>query len=178
MSVSHAPAPVQVEVSSLLEMLGGIADPRDRRGVRHGLAAVLGVAVIGHPGWCGQLPRVGLARGGSVPGAVGAAGCALACSYAGRAASLRTPTATLPTSSPAGATTWGLRGVSHASLPPHNQGVWTEEPTRQPAGHYLQTRSLRARSRLTSWPRCRTRANVGVDTIQRPHCSPWPCARS
>ncbi|MGW2721771.1 zinc ribbon domain-containing protein [Streptomyces sp. NPDC001492] len=49
-------------------------------------------------------------------------------SYAGRAASLRTPTGTLPTSSPAGARTRGLRGVSHASLPPR-RGVWTEEPT-------------------------------------------------
>ncbi len=41
-------------------------------------------------------------------------------SHAGRAASLRTPTGTLPTSSPAEARTRGPRGVSHASLPPHN----------------------------------------------------------
>jgi len=40
--VSHA----HVETSSLLEMLAGIADPRDPRGVRHPLVAVLGVAVV------------------------------------------------------------------------------------------------------------------------------------
>jgi DDE_Tnp_1-associated len=33
-------------VSSLLEMLAGIRDPRDPRGVRHRLVAVLGVAVV------------------------------------------------------------------------------------------------------------------------------------
>jgi predicted transposase YbfD/YdcC len=42
MPVSHA----QAEISSLLEMLAGIADPRDPRGVRHPLPAVLGAAVI------------------------------------------------------------------------------------------------------------------------------------
>ncbi|WP_433462769.1 ISAs1 family transposase [Spirillospora sp. CA-128828] len=42
MPVSHA----QAGVSSLLEMLAGIADPRDPRGVRHPLLAVLGVAVV------------------------------------------------------------------------------------------------------------------------------------
>jgi hypothetical protein len=35
--------------------------------------------------------------------------------------------------------------VSHASLPPH-KGVWTEEPTQQPVGRYLQARSFRAGS--------------------------------
>ncbi|TLP59706.1 transposase family protein [Microbispora triticiradicis] len=39
MPVSHAPSP-------LLEMLAGITDPRDRRGIRHPLPAVLGVAVV------------------------------------------------------------------------------------------------------------------------------------
>lgn len=42
MPVSHA----QAEVSSLLEMLAGITDPRDPRGIRHRLLAVLGVAVV------------------------------------------------------------------------------------------------------------------------------------
>ncbi|WP_219461616.1 ISAs1 family transposase [Nonomuraea rhizosphaerae] len=42
MPVSHA----QAQVSSLLEMIEGIADPRDPRGVRHPLVAVLGVAVL------------------------------------------------------------------------------------------------------------------------------------
>jgi predicted transposase YbfD/YdcC len=41
-SVSHA----QAEVSSLLEMLAGITDPRDPRGIRHRLVAVLGIAVV------------------------------------------------------------------------------------------------------------------------------------
>jgi predicted transposase YbfD/YdcC len=36
----------RAEVSSLLEMLAGITDPRDPRGVRHRLVAVLGVAVV------------------------------------------------------------------------------------------------------------------------------------
>jgi hypothetical protein len=40
--VSHA----QAGVSSLLEMLAGITDPRDPRGVRHPLLAVLGTAVV------------------------------------------------------------------------------------------------------------------------------------
>jgi DDE_Tnp_1-associated len=40
--VSHA----QGEVSSLLQMLAGIDDPRDPRGVRHPPVAVLGVAVV------------------------------------------------------------------------------------------------------------------------------------
>ncbi|RGA02604.1 transposase family protein [Microbispora triticiradicis] len=30
----------------MLEMLAGITDPRDRRGIRHPLPAVLGVAVV------------------------------------------------------------------------------------------------------------------------------------
>ncbi|MEU7744697.1 ISAs1 family transposase [Nonomuraea sp. NPDC049158] len=42
MPVSHA----QAKVSSLLEMIAGITDPRDPRGVRHPLVAVLGVAVL------------------------------------------------------------------------------------------------------------------------------------
>lgn len=42
MPVSHA----QAEVSSLREMLAGITDPRDPRGIRHRLLAVLGVAVV------------------------------------------------------------------------------------------------------------------------------------
>lgn len=42
MPVSHA----QAEVSSLLEMLAGITDPRDPRGIRHRLVAVLGVTVV------------------------------------------------------------------------------------------------------------------------------------
>ncbi len=42
MPVSHARA----DVGSLLGMLAGIADPRDPRGVRHLLGAVLGVAVV------------------------------------------------------------------------------------------------------------------------------------
>lgn len=33
-------------VSSLLEMLAGIGDPRDPRGVRHRLVAVLGAAIV------------------------------------------------------------------------------------------------------------------------------------
>jgi predicted transposase YbfD/YdcC len=41
-SVSHA----RVAVSSLLGMLASVTDPRDPRGVRHRLAAVLGVAVV------------------------------------------------------------------------------------------------------------------------------------
>jgi predicted transposase YbfD/YdcC len=40
--VSHG----QAQVSSLLELLAGITDPRDPRGVRHPLAAVLGIAVV------------------------------------------------------------------------------------------------------------------------------------
>jgi predicted transposase YbfD/YdcC len=40
--VSH----VQADVSSLLKMLAGITDPRDPRGVRHPLVAVLGIAVM------------------------------------------------------------------------------------------------------------------------------------
>ncbi|MFI1398231.1 hypothetical protein [Streptomyces sp. NPDC020681] len=39
--------------------------------------------------------------------------------------------------------TCGLRGVSHAPLPPH-RGVWTEEPTQQPVGCYLQVLSFGA----------------------------------
>ncbi|GAA4484731.1 hypothetical protein GCM10023191_008310 [Actinoallomurus oryzae] len=35
--------------------------------------------------------------------------------------------------------------VSHASLPPHSGG-WTEEPTQQPAGSYLQARPFRTGS--------------------------------
>lgn len=42
-----------------------------------------------------------------------------------------------------------MRGVSHASLPPHNRGVWTDESTQQPVGHYLQAWSFRAGSSLT-----------------------------
>lgn len=42
MPVSHA----QAKVSSLLEMLASITDPRDPRGVRHPLGAVLGIAVM------------------------------------------------------------------------------------------------------------------------------------
>lgn len=42
MSVSHA----RPGVSSLLEMLAGIGDPRRRRGIRHPFVAVLGVAVV------------------------------------------------------------------------------------------------------------------------------------
>ncbi|MBO0879707.1 MAG: ISAs1 family transposase [Mycobacterium sp.] len=42
MPVSH----VQAGVLSLLEMLAGISDPRDPRGVRHRSVAVLGIAVV------------------------------------------------------------------------------------------------------------------------------------
>ena len=42
MPVSHARA----QVSSLLEMLAGVTDPRDPRGIRHPLTAVLGIAVV------------------------------------------------------------------------------------------------------------------------------------
>jgi hypothetical protein len=62
-------------------------------------------------------------------------------SSAGTAGSLPTQIGTLPTTSPARARLRGLRGVSHVSLPPH-KGVWTEDPTQQPAGRYLQARVL------------------------------------
>jgi hypothetical protein len=41
-AVSHARA----EVSSLLEMLAGITDPRNPRGIRHRLVTVLSIAVV------------------------------------------------------------------------------------------------------------------------------------
>ncbi|MEU4235680.1 ISAs1 family transposase [Nonomuraea sp. NPDC026600] len=55
MSVSHARA----DVVSLLEMLAGIADPRDPRGVRHPLVAVLGVTVVATLGGAANYRELG-----------------------------------------------------------------------------------------------------------------------
>jgi transposase-like protein len=65
---------------------------------------------------------------------------------AGGAGSLPTPTGMLPTTSPPVAGACGMRGVSHASLPPHNGVSERRSSPQQPVGHYLQARSFRTGS--------------------------------
>ncbi|MFD5633611.1 zinc ribbon domain-containing protein [Streptomyces sp. NPDC127077] len=61
------------------------------------------------------------------------------------AGALLTVTGMLPTTSPPVARACGMRGVSHASLPPR-KGCWTGESTQRPAGHYLLARFFRTGS--------------------------------
>src|SRR5258707_1958740 len=62
--VSHARA----AVSSLLVMLADITDPRDPRGVRHPLVAVLGVAVGATLAGAGSHRELGSVAAGPPPG--------------------------------------------------------------------------------------------------------------
>lgn len=56
--------------------------------------------------------------------------------------SLPTPTGMLPTTSPNAARACGKRGVSHASLPPHNGVSGRRSPFQQPAGTTSKPRPL------------------------------------
>jgi hypothetical protein len=58
--VPHARAAVW----SLLVMMADITDPRDRRGVRHRLVAVLGVAVVATPAGAASYRELGSAAAG------------------------------------------------------------------------------------------------------------------